>query len=368
MKDRSRAAVIAGRWPWSAPLGYKNIAARDGANIVPDPKTAPHIHRAFELMSTGLYTQAQVLRTITDAGLRTRAENKLAPQTFYQTLRKKLYAGFIESSSIDEPVRGLHTALVTQQIFDRSQDVLDSKKARPPKKFKHNAAFPLKPFVRCAACGTPLTGGLAKSHTGKHYARYWCRTAGCRAVGLSREELESLFVELLRGLSPTGETQAEFPKIAAQVWAAGQSNAQLNMQKIQAELDKVGILKKKLLTAYLEGKVPEDDYTPGTSDYSRQIAELERQLRDTADVTASADTFVSFAQLQLTDLSGLWAIANNDQRRRVQTILFRSGLLYSPKTKSLNPDNSSLFNTLQEMNPENLRLASPTGFEPVLPP
>ena len=44
------------------------------------------------------------------------------------------------------------------------------------------------------------------------------------------------------------------------------------------------------------------------------------------------------------------------------------GLAYSAKTKSLNSDNSTLFNLLQEMNPENLRLASPTGFEPVLPP
>jgi hypothetical protein len=62
------------------------------------------------------------------------------------------------------------------------------------------------------------------------------------------------------------------------------------------------------------------------------------------------------------------AQANDDQRRLVQTILFNKGLAYSAKTKSLNPDNSTLFNVLQEMNPENLRLASPTGFEPVLPP
>ena len=124
-------------------------------------------------------------------------------------------------------------------------------------------------------------------------------------------------ISLLRCLSPTGETQAEFPKIAAQVWAAGQASTQLQVQKIRAELDKVKGLKKRLLTVYLEGKVPEDDYAPATADYSRQIAELERQLRDTIDLTARADDFVSFAQLQLSDLPNLWAIANDDQRRRV---------------------------------------------------
>jgi DNA invertase Pin-like site-specific DNA recombinase len=94
MKERSRAAVLAGRWPWSAPLGYKNVTAREGANIVPDPKTAPHIRTAFELIATGLYTQRQVLEKITEAGLRTSRGNKLSPQTFYKTLRKKVYVGY----------------------------------------------------------------------------------------------------------------------------------------------------------------------------------------------------------------------------------------------------------------------------------
>jgi len=102
--------------------------------------------------------------------------------------------------------------------------------------------------------------------------------------------------------------------------------------------------------------------------YSRQITELERQLRELTEIGASTESFVAFAELQLSDLAALWQAANDDQRRRVQTILFNKGLAYSAKTKSLNPDNSTLFNLLQEMNPENLRLASPTGFEPVLPP
>lgn len=50
--------------------------------------------------------------------------------------------------------------------------------------------------------------------------------------------------------------------------------------------------------------------------------------------------------------------ANDDQRRRVQTSLLRDGLTYSPKTKSLNPGNSTVFSVLQEVNPKNLCLAS----------
>jgi hypothetical protein len=86
-------------------------------------------------------------------------------------LRKKAYVGLIESSSIDEPVCGLHTLIIEQVVFDRVQDVLDGKEVRPAKKYKHHAAFPLKPFVRCSECQKPLTGGFARSKTGKHYAQ-----------------------------------------------------------------------------------------------------------------------------------------------------------------------------------------------------
>jgi site-specific DNA recombinase len=367
MRERSKAAVLAGRWPWSAPLGYKNIDCRDGANIIPDPETAPHIRRAFELMATGLYTRAAVLRKITDAGLRTQSGNKLSAQTFYETLRKQVYVGFITSSAISEPVQGLHTPIVDRITFDRVQAILDGKKLKAAKKNKHNSAFPLKPFVRCETCGRPLTGGFAKSHTGRTYPRYWCPTTACH-VGISREELESRFVDLLGRLSPRAEAMVEFPKIAARVWEESQGDAQANAKKISAQLDKLKVMKKKLLASYLEGKVPEDDYQEATADYSRQITDLERQLRELTEISSSTEAFVSFAELQLSDLSGLWKAANDDQRRRVQTILFRDGLAYSPKSKSLNPDNSTLFSVLTEMNPENLRLASPTGFEPVLPP
>ena len=160
----------------------------------------------------------------------------------------------------------------------------------------------------------------------------------------------------------------EFPKIAARVCEEGQGDAQAKAKKISAQLDKLKVMKKKLLASYLKSKVSEDDYREATADYSRQITDLERQLRELTEISASTEAFVSFAELQLSDLAGLWQAANDDQRRRVQTIRFREGLAYSPKTRSLNPDNSTLFSVLQELNPENLRLASPTGFEPVLPP
>ena len=169
-------------------------------------------------------------------------------------------------------------------------------------------------------------------------------------------------------LRPNPKALAEFPKIAARVWEAGQGDAQVRVKRINTELERVRAIKKKLLERYLEEKIAEDDYQQMNADYGRQIGNLERQLRELSSIGASTDAFVRFAEMHLSDMAALWQKANDDQRRRVQTTLFREGLRYFSETRSLNPDNNVLFSVLEKINPENLRLASPTGFEPVLPP
>src|ERR1700757_3538431 len=117
----------------------------------------------------------------------------------------------------------------------------------------------------------------------------------------------------------------EFPKIAARVREEGQGDAQAKAKKISAQLDKLKVMKKKLLASCR--------LINACADYSRQITDLERQFREVTEISASAEAFVAFAELQQSDLAGLWKAASDDQRRRVQTILFHEGLVYSRKTK-----------------------------------
>ena len=111
MKIRSRAALEAGRWPWQAPAGYVNVnTAKDGGpNIVPDPNSEPLLQKAFEMMATGLYTQADVLKAVTEEGLRNRKGRAFIPQEFQRILRNPVYAVWnCVPSMPDVRARGLH--------------------------------------------------------------------------------------------------------------------------------------------------------------------------------------------------------------------------------------------------------------------
>jgi site-specific DNA recombinase len=349
MKERSAASVRAGRWPWAAPIGFLNdLKQKSGANIKPDPTTAPLVRDAFELFATGGYTKIQVLKMITDKGLRTKRGQKLTAQTFDAMLRKRIYAGWVYSSEVPEGVKGLHEPIVGQEIFDTVQRVLAGRKLLNAPRRKHNPAFPLKHFVKCGTCGTPLTGGMNKGKL-KHYANYWCRNPACRAVSVSKSVLESEFVEYLQTLRPDAGTVADFPEVASKVWVQRHSDTTAMTKRLTAHLDEQKMLKAELLRAKLRGEVSQADYLQANSDFDNEIDAISQQLNASRLQRGTLDAFLRFSKLMLVDIATAWQRADVEQRVRVQNLLFQDGIAYEAKRRFLNTTNVTLFQQLKSL-------------------
>jgi site-specific DNA recombinase len=367
MKERTRAAASAGRFPWKAPIGYKNVGGNLGANIVPDPERAPLIARAFELVATGRYKKTEVLKMVTNDGLRTVRGKELTPQTFQALLVNPLYAGWVRLPSDESfvPVRGLHTPIVSQNLFDRVQEILTGKRSTAAPKRKFNPTLPLKCLVKCEVCGTPLTGAFCKD---KRYGYYWCRKAGCRAVKLPKNKPEAEFVALLRGLRPSVEALSEFPKIAAKVWTEKQGDVEKQEKKLKARLEEQRQLRRALRDAMLRGTITAEQFKEGDEEFGAEIAVTEQEIQAIGSQRETLDAFIRFSEIHMTDIARAWEIAEPEQRQRVQNLLFQDGLLYSPEQGILNRSTSSLFSVLEATRSKKVLLVSPMGFEPMLSP
>ena len=371
MANRMRESVLAGRFPWPAPIGYRNVKSKNGANIVPDPARAPLIREAFELFATGLYKKSDVLRTITEKGLRTTHKNKLlSPQTFVELLKKPVYCGWVCPPSLPEVrVRGLHEPIVSEAVFNQVQDRLSGKKHMIASHRPHNPKLPLKRFVKCGHCGTPLTGALCTGkNKNKKYPRYWCRKKGCGQVKLSKEQLEKAFVALLQRLQPEPAAVASFPRVASRVWAEKRGDIEAKTRRLQYRLDDAQRLKSQLLKAKLREELSQSDFERANAEFDDEIATAAGELELAEAGRATLNDFIAFAELMLADIAGAWEKASADQRQRVQNLLFPNGLQYEKESGFLNTSNPSLFRVLEEISTEKGMLASPTGFEPVLSP
>ena len=366
MKERTRASVAAGRFPWKAPIGYVNTGAKDGPNITPDEKRAPLIRRAFDLMAKGRHKAADVLRMITEEGLTTAKGHPLTKQTFQAMLRNPLYAGWVRLPSDPdvEPIMGLHEPIVSQETFDRVQAILDGRRPSVVAKRKVNPAVPLRGFIRCDCCGTRLTGGSPQGRGGKKYPRYWCPNPECRKVSLSKVRLEEEFGEALGRLRATPEAMRDFPKAAAKVWREKHVESEREMTRLQTRLDQQKRYMSELFKMRMRGEITPEEFNEQKADLAVTIYEIEEKMRLVADTLGAAESFLRFAELHLMDIRSVWEMAGPDERQRVQNLLFDGGLTYSPDEGILNRSNSSLFSALQLVKAESGKLVGPPGLEP----
>ncbi len=359
-------AVSLGRFPFRAPVGYINVSAQTGRNLILDPKSAPLIRKAFELAATGLKSKAEILKTVSQLGLQSSKGKLLSAQTFQQILRNPLYAGWVVIPTWGLKMPGNFDPLVEQGLFDKVQDVLDGKKAAVVAHLRNHPDFPLRVFVRCGACDTPLTGSWSKGRN-RYYAYYHCRREGCRVVTVKTDVLEAAFIRLMECLTPETTLVQAFTAAVRDVWKQRQGDASEEVRKTKRRLSEERTRKDKLVDAMLDERIDKATYDEQQIRLDAKIDQLRVELAEQESESLDLEGVLAFAGKIVTRPSRLWLESSLDQRQRLQQVTFPKGLTF------LNGEfgtgvTSSFFDVLRDVSSCSEGLASPTGFEPVSSP
>ena len=185
-----------GFWPSFAPLGYHNVAAPGGKRVIePDAELAPIITRMYEWYASGQYSLVQVTKMAQAEGMVFRKSNDPVPKaTVHKILRNRIYTGKFDWDG--KTYSGIHVPLVTSDLWDRVQVVLDGRFANRHRKVKHDFAF--SGLVSCGHCGCSLVGEIKKGR----YVYYHCTgyKGKCPEPYTREEVLEEHFTDLLKGL------------------------------------------------------------------------------------------------------------------------------------------------------------------------
>ena len=189
-----------GYWPSNAPLGYRNVTREDGGKIiVPDKVTAPIIRKMFESYAWGDMSTQEVTREAQAAGLVFRKSGgRRSESTVAALLRNRIYTTRFDWDG--KTYQGRHEAIVSTELWERVQSLMDGRDARGAKKGKRDFAF--AGLMSCHACGCAVVGEVKK----ERYVYYHCtgyadkcqgRPASCRRKYVREEIIEAKFTDLL---------------------------------------------------------------------------------------------------------------------------------------------------------------------------
>lgn len=269
--------VAKGGWVFKHPTGFVAAKNKEGLPILlPDPIQGPAIQSILKAFAHGAITKTEFYQRMERIGISPKRASALA--------RKHVYAGLIVSNFTNgEPVKAAFEGLITPEEFYAIQERFQDYRPRTPEVFTDERAV-WKGIVRCAKCGHPLTVYTSK---GCHY--YKCRN--CRGFNL-RDKL--VHAEARKILAEAKELSAILSVCvdvartkAAEIVKAKQAEALAAEKKVAEAKAK----RRRLVDAYIEGKIPEDIYKEKLAELSTFIlCSNSEEKRKNEDINAVVST------------------------------------------------------------------------------
>jgi site-specific DNA recombinase len=360
-----RAALELGRWTFLAPLGYLNAPRAMGKSLVPDPDRAPLVRRAFQDFSTGRFTKEEVRKAVIALGLKTRRGQPVPSQTFDSLLRNRVYVGQVDVADYGVSTRGDFEPLVSEKVFYRVQAILDGRLEITAPRQRHDPDFPLRGYVRCEACGKPLTASWSKGRS-DYYAYYHCRGRCRSAVNISKTKLEELFVNELARLQPTPGFMRLVKDRVLQAWRDQKADAKQRIVVVERRQKAIQEKLDRLDEAFLyERTIDIERYDRQRDKLRQELTFVQTDRHATELEEMDVEGILAFAERVLPSASNLWVQSSLSQKQRLQQVFFPDGIRFDGKKLVGTGTTLPIFNYLSPVSGLKKDLVDQTGVEPV---
>ena len=261
-------------YPSFAPLGYRNVMGPNGKRIVEtDPDVAPIIKQIFQWYTTGNYSISEVTQRAEAAGLVSRGSKKsISKSNIHSLLRKRFYTGSFDWNG--KTYKGSHEPLISIELFDRVQEILDGRYMTKQKVSRHEFAF--SGLVSCGHCGCAL---VAERKKGK-YVYYHCtgNKGKCIEPYAREEVLEKCFADLLKGLVFDDEVMDWVVEALHQSHSDEKRTRQEAIARLRLEQTKLQNRLDKLYEDRLDGFIEPAFFERKTREWKHTQARLSEQI------------------------------------------------------------------------------------------
>jgi len=276
IKRGVRQKLRRGEWLNLAPFGYTNNPKV--RNIEPHKTNARIVKRAFEEYAKGTHTLKSLGAFLADLGVVSRNGTPLAKVSIKRLLTNRAYLGFIKHGG--EWFDGNFEPLVSPQLFEAVQEVLQ-KKSRPRKR-KNKHDFPFTGLFRCGECDSMISAQWTTNRHGTKYRYYRCskKRGRCSQPYVQEKDLAEQIKARLQTISLC-DRYTDWMLEKVKEWereeiGASQSEVQNLSQKIKASEARL----EKLISTYLDGDIPKTIYLKKKDENMRALATLKDEMKD----------------------------------------------------------------------------------------
>src|SRR5438270_8191895 len=196
LREKARQGHLVGSLPW----GYRRDP--ESAVAVPDPERAPLVRELFERYASGQESDRSLAAWLNAKGARSAKGRPFTKGTVREILLNSAYCGYVGGlRSKDRSVRGLHEPIVSEDLFDRVQEVRTWRARRQAR--SSIGGYLLRKLLHCERCGSRMHGTRGSRPPVR---RYLCSTRrhghDCDQPITRAEPLEEQLVDWISDFKP----------------------------------------------------------------------------------------------------------------------------------------------------------------------
>ncbi len=332
-----------------APLGYLNIRriddkGREERTVILDPDRAPLIKIAFEEYATGNWTIAELAEHLAACGLTTRATPKIPStpiglKTLSKVLVNPYYKGTVSYKGVEHD--GAHEALISSEIWDTVQSVLESHlNGERTRKHPHF----LKSSVYCATCGSRLMVSNERKKNGDVYPYFVCagrhskREKDCRMKAVLISTIERKIEEIYDSYQLPAELREHFEIYLENIIESERKKFDDILSSLRREKTKLEHKRQKLLEAHYSDAIPLELMKTEQKKIAKELAAIEHEI-SVHNVTFEATVENLHLVLDLIENCGTtYRQASNQNKRMMNQAIFSKFLITSGENTDLKVD------------------------------
>jgi site-specific DNA recombinase len=351
--------VEKGHKPGVPPVGYLND--RLEKIIIADPDRFKTVRILWEKMLTGTYSMAELV-DIAEFDLHLTVPvrgrtggNPVAYSSICAMFKNKFYAGKLMFKGFEYP--GKHVAMITEEEFERVQQIIDPSHTTRPKDKTYN--FQLRNLFRCGECGYAITAEqkhktIKSTGMVKEYVYYHC-TGKSKASKCTQPKLhvnEDVLIEQIKDKLNKFTIDPDFYKLAIEALAQEEDEVveKFQDQNVRHEkaIDKAQNAINNLRRMRYNGEAEDDSW------YNAEMQTLEDRLEElqqkrnkneykARDWRAKADEVFTFARFAKEDF-------DSGDLEKKRTVIVKLGEVLTIKDRTIQFTPNKYFIPLEQMN------------------
>jgi site-specific DNA recombinase len=318
-----RRSRKSGRWTGVAPAGYKNEKDSSGKPIlIIDEVKAILVREAFEKFATGIYDKEELRRMMRDKGL------VLSKSTFPRTLQNSVYAGkvFIPQfkDEDEEIISGIHEAIVSDELFNKVQRVINGNKKNQKVYEKLNEETPLRALLTCAQCGGKLTSSASKGRN-SYYNYYHCR-AKCKER-IPAEKAHDVLIKYFDSIAVKPEVANLYLKVMENIFEANDGQVDNDIKKAQESLMQANNKLSSLEEKYVMNEIEKDSYNFMKPKFKQEIKKFQDKLEELKGQETNHTKYLKFGISLLQNLPFYYENASVKNKQKLIGSIFPENLI-----------------------------------------